>query len=83
MLPSYGIVWNEKGKYYNAYSGDHKPCPSGEFPIEKQSIGDDVGSNCRSSPPTFDFSDKKRQTESGMSHEFWNKRICDDTTSLE
>ncbi len=28
-------VWNDKGGCYNAYSGDQKPCPSDEFPIEK------------------------------------------------
>jgi hypothetical protein len=28
-------VWNDKGMCYNAYSGDQKPCPSDEFPIEK------------------------------------------------
>ena len=29
------VVWNDKGLCYNAYSGDQKPCPSDEFPIEK------------------------------------------------
>lgn len=29
------VVWNEKGQCYNAYTGDKKTCPSGEFPIEK------------------------------------------------
>ncbi len=29
------VVWNENGQCYNTYMGDKKPCPSGEFPIEK------------------------------------------------
>lgn len=30
----YMVIWNEHGQCFNAYTGDRKPCPSDEFPIE-------------------------------------------------